>query len=81
MSCKGCDRQEYFLQLTDQDIQAEIDEQLAMEIDLASAELRDNRLSICSGCPFRSQHTCSKCGCYVGFRTSLNSKVCPVGKW
>ncbi|MDE1549577.1 DUF6171 family protein [Jeotgalibaca caeni] len=81
MSCKGCERRNELLQLTDEKIQEEIEEQLSMEIDLASPELRDSRLSICATCPFRAQHTCSKCGCYVGFRASLNGKVCPVGKW
>ncbi|WP_373757364.1 DUF6171 family protein [Jeotgalibaca porci] len=52
-----------------------------MEINLASDDLRGSRLAICAGCPFRQSHTCTKCGCYVAFRTSLEIKNCSVGKW
>lgn len=81
MSCKNCERQETLAVKTDADIQIEIEEQLAMEIDLASDELKEKRLSICKTCPFLANHTCTKCGCYVGFRAGLNFKNCPVGKW
>lgn len=81
MSCFGCERKQEQLLLTEAKIQAEIEEQLLMEINLASDELKDDRLATCAGCPFRVSHTCTKCGCYVVFRASLEIKHCPIGKW
>ncbi len=81
MSCFGCERNEQLLKLTDEKVLAEVEEQLLMEINLASDDLRGSRLAICAGCPFRQSHTCTKCGCYVAFRTSLEIKNCSVGKW
>lgn len=81
MTCIGCERKEMLLGLTDEVVQAEIDEQLSIEINLATPEERDQRLAICATCPFRATHTCTRCGCYVGFRASLAMKSCPAGKW
>lgn len=78
MSCKGCDRLENLASL---EIEQLVSEQLELEKDLASLEQRDNRLSICQDCSYRESHTCLKCGCLVLFRTSLEMKKCPLGKW
>lgn len=81
MSCFGCDIKDEVRALTNEQVSAEIEEQLAMEVNLASEAVRDERLAVCATCPFRSTHTCTKCGCYVAFRASLEIKKCPVGKW
>lgn len=78
MSCKNCDRLEA---LTNEDILSSIKEQLSIEKDLATEELKEERLSICMDCPFFQDHTCTKCGCYALFRASLNQKSCPINKW
>ena len=81
MTCFGCERNEQLLKLTDEKVLALVEEQLSMEINLSSDNLRESRLAICASCPFRQSHTCTKCGCYVTFRASLKLKSCPVGKW
>ncbi|MFC6465733.1 DUF6171 family protein [Marinilactibacillus sp. GCM10026970] len=78
MSCKTCERLEA---LAGQDVVTSIEEQLSLEIDLASEELKEKRLSVCETCPFFQNQTCTKCGCYAMFRASLNYKSCPVNKW
>jgi hypothetical protein len=48
-----------------------------------SAELVEERLSICSTCPaFRPlTQTCKKCGCFMKMKTQLEKAYCPLGKW
>ena len=78
MTCKGCERNN---QMMEMDIESAIDEQLSMELNHASNELRDQRLFVCSACPALSEHTCKHCGCFVRCRASLQDKRCPLGKW
>ncbi|WP_208560861.1 DUF6171 family protein [Marinilactibacillus kalidii] len=78
MSCKTCERLEA---LAGQNVLESIEEQLSLEVDLASDELKEMRLSVCESCPFFQNQTCTKCGCYAMFRASLNYKNCPIGKW
>lgn len=78
MACKTCERLE---SLAGQDVLASIEEQLSLETDLASDELKDKRLSVCESCPFFQNQTCTKCGCYAMFRASLSYKNCPIEKW
>lgn len=76
--CFGCDTKE---QLLNMDVKQLIEDQLALEIDKVSDEVWQHRQSICQRCPLRNQETCSKCGCFYRFRTALNHKKCPVGRW
>ncbi|WEG11888.1 DUF6171 family protein [Pullulanibacillus sp. KACC 23026] len=76
--CKACRTVEDILKL---DVEQLVAEQLALETDLASDDLRTNRLSICAECSKRSNHTCTLCGCFIQFRTSLAYKSCPIKKW
>lgn len=54
-----------------------------------SGEERVRRLSICTGgdssskCEFFNEDrgVCSKCGCFMKFKTRLSSQSCPEGKW
>ena len=78
MTCKGCERQ---IEMMAMNVEDAIDEQLAMERNHASLELRDQRLAICQGCQYLANETCLHCGCFVRFRASLDQKKCPIGKW
>lgn len=47
-----------------------------------SPEERQERLDVCAGCQFFvNNKRCSKCGCFVGFKSRLRSGTCPIGKW
>jgi hypothetical protein len=41
------------------------------------------RLAICHSCEFfRAQdERCSKCGCFLKYKTAWRSQKCPIGKW
>lgn len=78
MGCRNCDNQQG---LTLVEVDQLVAEQLAVESELASEEQRLERLQICLSCPFLTQHTCMKCGCFVKFRGALRLKACPVNKW
>ena len=76
--CFGCETKEELMKI---DVSQLIEDQLALELDRVSDEVWLQRQQICLNCPFRNQETCSKCGCFYQFRTALNHKRCPVGKW
>jgi hypothetical protein len=46
-------------------------------------EISESRLEICRGCEFYRKRTnqCSKCGCFMKLKTTLEKAKCPVGKW
>ncbi|MGT2742402.1 DUF6171 family protein [Streptococcus plurextorum] len=76
--CYGCDIKE---EMTNLDIESSIAFQLAMEIDRVNEKEWLRRRQICEQCPWRIGATCGKCGCFYQFRTALNNKKCPDGKW
>ena len=76
--CIGCDVKETAEAF---DVEQLIEEQLALELDLASADVVESRVAICKTCPFRLEETCGKCGCYYRFRANLANKECPVKRW
>lgn len=78
MSCKGCEVKE---EAGAVDVALLIEEQLAVETNLAPQTVVDHRVQICQQCPYRLQQTCTKCGCYYEFRANLNNKNCPVNQW
>lgn len=49
------------------------------------AELKEHRLSICTGCEAKGEmfglSTCTECNCLLGFKIPLVSSTCPRGKW
>ena len=51
------------------------------EFDMASAELRQQRLDTCNGCEKKIEDTCSECSCLLSVRTSYLEITCPIGKW
>jgi hypothetical protein len=46
-------------------------------------ELIEYRLGICQTCPFfyKKLQKCTKCGCFMKLKTTLQRAQCPVGKW
>ena len=48
-----------------------------------TAENTAHRFKICSSCEFyiQSKDRCSKCGCKMKIKSSLNASKCPIGKW
>ncbi|KAB7672664.1 DUF6171 family protein [Bacillus sp. B1-b2] len=78
MACLGCEIKEKASQMN---VDLLVKEQLALEMDLAEDVLKEKRIDICEECEHLNQHTCSKCGCFVLFRASLNYKSCPIKKW
>lgn len=78
MTCIGCDIKEAAAKM---DVDQLIEEQLSLELNLVVSEERVRRVTICETCPFRTGHTCGKCGCFYKFRANLAYKDCPVGYW
>lgn len=53
---------------------------------LVANNIKDERMSICSGCEFynttnANNPTCNKCGCFLKIKTGWASEKCPIGKW
>jgi len=76
--CPGCGHKK---DVSDREIEKLISEQLTLEIDLVTEDIRDKRLAICGECPELLGYTCLKCGCFAKFRASLIHKRCPAEKW
>ena len=47
----------------------------------ASAELYDERLSVCKQCDNLLSGMCRQCGCYVEMRAVVGKNYCPIKKW
>lgn len=49
----------------------------------AEREEMERRYAICQECPFflRGSKRCSRCGCFMKFKTSLEMAKCPEHKW
>ena len=43
----------------------------------------ERRLTLCRGCEhfIKASSRCSKCGCFMAFKSRLRSAHCPIGKW
>jgi len=82
MSCKGCSAS---VIVANKDIEKLVEEQLALEIDVADDDTYEKRLEICKNCPSLAYDTtCQHCGCFVQFRAKLAYKKCPYpegAKW
>ncbi|MFN7583958.1 MAG: DUF6171 family protein [bacterium] len=48
-----------------------------------SAEVAEERYSICKACPelIKLTSQCKKCGCFMIAKTKLEKATCPLGKW
>lgn len=75
MTCKGCSAS---VRHTKAEVEALVKDQLALEIDVVSNSVYQERLSICERCPnLQYETTCGYCGCFVAFRAKLAYKRCP----
>ncbi|MGM0855221.1 MAG: DUF6171 family protein [Bacillota bacterium] len=73
MSCKACPPHMY-----PEDLMEQIEGQLALETELVSDSVYENRLTECASCPsLHEKTTCMHCGCFVQFRAKLSYKHCP----
>lgn len=46
-------------------------------------ETAEKRMAICRQCEFFKESTaqCTKCGCFMNYKSKMKSSECPVGKW
>jgi hypothetical protein len=46
-------------------------------------ELSKKRIEICNSCEFidKKSKRCTKCGCFLKWKTVWRSQKCPIGKW
>lgn len=58
------------------------------KLPLSPEALAKARLDICLTCPYvklpnedTKYHRCTKCGCYLEFKTKTVTESCPKGKW
>lgn len=47
----------------------------------ASAQEIARRQAICNECEFFVNKRCLKCGCFIAFKTRLETEHCPIKKW
>lgn len=49
----------------------------------SSKEEIEYRLAICNECPALRKRLmkCTKCGCYMQLKSTLQQAKCPIGKW
>jgi hypothetical protein len=78
MACVGCEIKGNLAKI---DVEQLIKEQLELEVDIVSDSVLKERVFKCEICPFRSGHTCAKCGCFYKFRANLGFKKCPDNRW
>lgn len=49
----------------------------------SDSSLREDRLAICRSCEFFNHRLeqCTKCGCFMKLKTTLERAHCPIQKW
>lgn len=50
-------------------------------VDKAPQQIAQQRLSICSRCPFLRGPRCAACGCFVALKVKVLGERCPRGYW
>ena len=51
------------------------------EFEIASAEVKQQRLDICGSCEKNTGDSCSECSCLLSVRTAYRDSFCPLEKW
>ena len=51
------------------------------EDEMASVELKNQRLAICDTCEHKRNDGCTECSCLLVVRTAYEESFCPIGKW
>lgn len=49
--------------------------------ELASDELKQQRLDVCNSCEHKVNDGCNECSCLLVVRTAYKESFCPIGKW
>lgn len=77
--CKKC----LLEQLDNEKLLKDIERAKALidDVDKASDEEYNRRLSICLECDYLNQGTCTACGCFVELRAASKAGKCPYSKW
>ena len=47
----------------------------------ADPDVIKERQSVCGECEHMTNNRCSKCGCWVNYKTILRAEKCPINKW
>lgn len=49
----------------------------------SSKDVVEERLAICNECPALNKRLmkCTKCGCFMKLKSTLQQATCPIGKW
>jgi len=55
--------------------------EVTVDIELASDELKAERMAICTPCENRVDDGCKECSCLLVNRIAFTESFCPVGKW
>lgn len=50
-------------------------------LEIASKEIRKQRLDCCNQCPANVLNICKGCGCFIPTKVSLTKSECPLNKW
>ena len=48
---------------------------------LVDDSVREQRWTICQGCPRLQNDRCLECGCFMKVKVAFQTSVCPLGKW
>ncbi len=55
--------------------------EITCDIELASEELKANRMAICTDCEKKVNDGCKECSCLLVNRVAFTESFCPIGKW
>lgn len=47
----------------------------------ADPDVIKERKAICGSCEHMTNNRCSKCGCWLQYKTILRAERCPINKW
>jgi len=55
--------------------------EVVVDEELASDDLKNQRLAVCSTCDQKEGDGCKQCSCLLVTRTAFTESFCPIGKW
>ena len=47
----------------------------------ADPDVIKERQAVCGECEHMTNNRCSKCGCWLQYKSILRAEKCPIGKW
>jgi hypothetical protein len=54
---------------------------LSSGFELAPDDEQERRYDICKSCDYLTQGRCSKCGCFMKYKSKIKVVTCPDGRW